>query len=270
MTLKRNGIIGTVVVHGAVIVIVLLLGFSTPLPLPAESGILINFGDNNTGRGRTEPRKTETQQVRQQEETTPPAQPVTKTETTEKILTQDVEEAPAVKNPSPKKTTTVKKENPAPVEKKTVTEEKPVEKPQEVNRRALYGGQNKSGTSDASEGTADNSGNQGSPSGSPDSPNHSMGLSSGDGISFSLEGRNPMLLQKPEFDYQKEGKVVVEITVDKQGNVVNANPGVKGSTTLDSYLLAAAKKAALQSKFDRSPNAPAYQTGTITYYFRLQ
>jgi TonB family protein len=270
MSLNKNGIIGTVVVHGAVIIIILLLGFSTQLPLPAEQGILINFGNSNTGRGRVEPRQSEKRQVEQPEEISTPSQPVAKTEVKEKVLTQDVEEAPAIKNPEPKKTTPANKENPTPVEKKPEVKEKPVEKPREVNKRALYGGQNKSGTSDASEGVSGNDGNQGSPTGSPDSPDHSLGLSSGNGISFSLEGRNPMMLQKPEFDYQKEGKVVVEITVDKQGNVVNANPGVKGSTTLDSYLLAAAKKAALKSKFDRSSNSPAYQKGTITYFFKLQ
>jgi len=47
-------------------------------------------------------------------------------------------------------------------------------------------------------------------------------------------------------------------------------PGVKGSTTLDANLLAAAKRAALKAKFDKKPDAPAYQKGTITYYFKLQ
>ena len=63
---------------------------------------------------------------------------------------------------------------------------------------------------------------------------------------------------------------MVEVTVDRLGNVTYANPGVKGSTTLDEYLLKSAKKAALGAKFDRKSGAPAYQKGTITYYFKLQ
>ena len=90
------------------------------------------------------------------------------------------------------------------------------------------------------------------------------------GTSFSLAGRNPESLPKPEYKYQIEGKVVVEITVDKQGNVTDAVPGVKGSTTLNEQLLSAAKKAALKAKFDKKPDAPSYQKGTITYFFRLQ
>ncbi|NJM14151.1 MAG: hypothetical protein HC896_01085 [Bacteroidales bacterium] len=61
----------------------------------------------------------------------------------------------------------------------------------------------------------------------------------------------------------------MEITVDKNGNVTNAVPGVKGSTTLNRYLLSEAKKAAMRSKFDQAPNAPAYQQGTVTYRFIL-
>ena len=90
------------------------------------------------------------------------------------------------------------------------------------------------------------------------------------GTSFSLAGRNPESLPKPEYYKQIEGKVVVEITVDKYGNVTDAIPGAKGSTTLDANLLDAAKKAALKAKFDKKPDAPAYQKGTITYYFKLQ
>ncbi|HYX07424.1 MAG TPA: TonB family protein, partial [Bacteroidales bacterium] len=86
----------------------------------------------------------------------------------------------------------------------------------------------------------------------------------------SLAGRNPLLLPKPDYNYQVEGKVVVEVTVDRLGNVTNAVAGVRGSTTLDENLLNAAKKAALRARFDTKPDAPAYQKGTITYHFMLQ
>jgi len=87
-------------------------------------------------------------------------------------------------------------------------------------------------------------------------------------VSFNLHGRTPESLPKPEYNGQSEGKVVVEITVDKYGNVTDAVPGVRGSTTLDANLLSASKKAALRSKFSKNPDAPAYQKGTITYLFK--
>ncbi|HNY09536.1 MAG TPA: energy transducer TonB, partial [Tenuifilaceae bacterium] len=74
---------------------------------------------------------------------------------------------------------------------------------------------------------------------------------------------------KPDYPKQKEGRVVVEVTVDNHGNVTKAIAGIKGSTTLDTDLLKAAEKAALSAKFDVSSNAPSFQVGTITYIFRL-
>ena len=97
-----------------------------------------------------------------------------------------------------------------------------------------------------------------------------IGTGIGPGISFDLKDRKYISLPKPEYKQQVEGIVVVEVTVDKEGKVTQAIPGVKGSTTLDETLLDAAKRASLQSRFDRKPNAPAFQKGTIQYNFRLQ
>jgi hypothetical protein len=51
---------------------------------------------------------------------------------------------------------------------------------------------------------------------------------------------------------------------------VSANPGIKGSTTLDEYLLKVAKEAAMKASFNSKPDAPAVQKGTITYNFILK
>ena len=109
----------------------------------------------------------------------------------------------------------------------------------------------------------------GDPTGSPESDNYSKGLGGG-GIAFDLNGRSPLFLQKPEFNIQKEGIVKVEITVDRTGKVISATPGVKGSTLVDNTLWAAAKKAALESKFNLKNDAPERQVGTITYHFMLE
>jgi outer membrane biosynthesis protein TonB len=90
------------------------------------------------------------------------------------------------------------------------------------------------------------------------------------GISYDLQGRGFQLLPSPKYDYQGEGKVVVEVSVDRSGKVTQANPGGKGSTTLDEYLLAVAKETALKAVFEPKPNAPLVQKGTITYSFILK
>ena len=268
----KTGIIGTIIFHVIVVVLFMLFGYSTPLPLPGEEGILINFGDYETGAGDTEPRITEPvkqQPVREQEKSAEEAVP---TPSEDGAITQDFEEAPAVKEQGKKeeeKTEEVKKET----EEKTQEEqtEKKEEEVREINQQALFTGRNKDNDQNTSEGITEGEGNQGSKTGSTESDNYSDLNSSGNnGIDYSLKGRNPESLPKPEYNYQIEGKVVVEITVDKYGNVTDANPGVRGSTTMEGPLLAAAKKAALKAKFNRKLDAAAYQKGTITYYFRLQ
>ena len=63
---------------------------------------------------------------------------------------------------------------------------------------------------------------------------------------------------------------MVEVSVDRSGKVIQAVAGIKGSTTLDEYLLKVAKEAALEARFDAKPNAPLFQKGTITYNFILK
>jgi TonB family protein len=76
-------------------------------------------------------------------------------------------------------------------------------------------------------------------------------------------------LPKPNYPGNEEGIVVVQVTVDKNGTVTKAEPGVRGSNTANPELIAAAKKAALSAKFNTDNNAPAFQVGTITYRFVL-
>lgn len=266
----KAGIIGTIIFHAIIVTLFMLFGYSTSLPLPGEEGILINFGDDELGSGQEEPRLSEPvrqQTVEQSRESTEEASP---SPTEDGSITQDFEEAPAVKEEGKKQETEeVKKEvKPEPQEEKT---EEKKEEERQVNEQALFPGRERNNEQSTSEGISEGEGNQGATTGSTESDNYSdLNSSGGTGINYSLEGRNPESLPKPEYNYQIEGKVVVEITVDKYGNVTDANPGVKGSTTLEASLLAAAKKAALKAKFDRKPDAPAYQKGTITYYFRLQ
>jgi len=49
-----------------------------------------------------------------------------------------------------------------------------------------------------------------------------------------------------------------------------AEPGYKGTNTLDESLLEAARKAALKARFNAKSDAAYTQTGTITYHFVLQ
>lgn len=95
------------------------------------------------------------------------------------------------------------------------------------------------------------------------------GPGSGGGIKFSLAGRSfikPPTLPK---DTKEEGKVVVNIVVDEEGNVTEADPNGRGTTTTSAMLKAKARQAALATKFNVDGKVPE-QRGTITIIFAFE
>lgn len=271
MTSERKiGLLGTFIVHNIIILILILSFITMRSNIPAEGGMMINFGTVERAGGALEPRMNDASVTQQ---TAAPAQTAV-TQAEEGIMTQDFEEAPVVE-----KKTEKKKEEKKPVEKPAVAKTEPVKKPVEeapkVDAKALYTAKGKSTQENGtSQGLYKGEGNQGSPEGSPDSDNYGQGSGNGLGIQVGggLSNRRYLSLPEPDFKVQKDGKVVVEVTVNRDGKVISATPGVKGTTIVDANLYAAAKKAALQSRFVVQENAQAFQTqtGTITYHFKLQ
>lgn len=87
----------------------------------------------------------------------------------------------------------------------------------------------------------------------------------------NLKGRTVAgSLPKPSYGVQAEGIVVVQIKVDQYGNVTEAIPGAEGTTATNKALWNAARNAAIKAHFNMKADAPALQTGTITYVFRLK
>ena len=86
---------------------------------------------------------------------------------------------------------------------------------------------------------------------------------------YSLAGRGIVgTLPKPASNVQKEGVVVVNIQVDREGNVVSAVVG-KGTDTGDYTLQQLAVAAAKKAKFTPT-DQPTLQMGKITYTFKLK
>jgi len=137
-----------------------------------------------------------------------------------------------------------------------------------VDQRALYPGLGDPASAATSQGEAGGQGNQGVPTGAPDVHVYGKGGDAA-GNQWGLTGRGLVgKLPLPSYNLNEDGVVVVEITVDKSGNVTKARSGVKGTTTPNKTLWDAAEKAARQAKFTSS-NA-IEQTGTIMYIFKLQ
>ena len=332
----KRGFWGTIVFHVIILVLLLIFGFITPLPLPGEEGILVNFGNTNQGRGIKEPapaKKSSPPPVVQKKKSepkkkTPPPPPKQESKPKQKakqeLMTQDFEETVAIESAKKKKEEEKKRKEElerkrkieeqkrqerlekeraeeaerqrlAEIERKKQEEldrlrmeeeerkrreeeerlkrEAEQKKIAEINNRAANafgaGGAGDANSKSTSQGVSYPGGNQGNPNGSANSNNYGEGGGVGNGVSYNLSGRSAMSLPKPFYPGNEEGLVVVKVTVDKYGKVTNAEPGVRGSTTYNSQLIAAAKQAALKAKFNVDQNAPAFQQGTITYRFVL-
>lgn len=256
---RLKGIIGTILFHAGLLLLLIFLGLSTPLPLPGEEGVEVNLGFSDQGMGmdqQPEPAPAE--------EISPPPQTVEEPE--EQIITQETEEAPVIEKPKEKE----KKPEVKPVEevvKEPVPEEKPVEQPK-VNPKALYKGKSTSTEQGGQEGQTGEPGDQGNPNGDPNATNYVGQGGKGNGPGFDLGGRGAKSLPSPSYNSNDEGDVVVEIFVDRDGLVVNARAGVKGTTINDARLWDVARDAAMRSRFVADPDAPERQRGTITYKFR--
>lgn len=85
-------------------------------------------------------------------------------------------------------------------------------------------------------------------------------------ISYSLVDRQHISLPIPIYTCIEGGKVVINIKVDPQGRVIEAEANKKSSTTLNGCLVDNAIQYALKSRFN--PGTPALQVGTITYLFQ--
>jgi colicin import membrane protein len=283
---RKKGIIGTSIFHIALLILLIVVAFTPPKPPETEKGILVNFGTDETGIGMIEPSPPP---VQKEASVTPP-KTAPKVQKEEPLLTQNNEEAPEVKKVDPEavkrrlekieadrklkeqlEAERKKKEAEEAERKRIEAEQKRLADIKNKTRDALANSKN-AGTTSKSEGEAGGKGNQGVQTGSVDSKNRGdgSGLGNSGNISYDLSGRGFQSLPKPNYDSQGEGKVVVEVSVDRSGKVIQAIPGYKGSTILDEYFLRVAKEAALKARFDPKSDAREIQKGTITYNFILK
>lgn len=198
----------------------------------------------------------------------------------EKILkVDDGEDVPLVEEKivHKKKNKVVKEEKKKQIEKEETEAEK-LSKKFKKNKNKNGGGVGnnfEAGENGSPDGSPTGTGNGGSGSGSGGGNGDGEGTGTGSGkgsgfgggkIGIDLKGR--MLVRPPQLpkDTKEEGKVVVEITVDTEGNVIEANPNGRGTSTSSPILKAKAKQAALNTKFDINGKFDE-QHGTITIIF---
>ena len=137
------------------------------------------------------------------------------------------------------------------------------------------------GQNGGGDGNSGHAGNDGSPDGNPNThgqggdgsgPDKGPGDGSGTpgkgkgGVGFSLDGRKMMTPPVLPKNITEEGRVVVEIVVDKNGTVIKAEANGRGTNTNSANLKTIARQAAFATKFNVS-GAEGEQKGTLTMVF---
>lgn len=251
-----KGLVATLIFLFMVLLALFFLGLYYQEPPPEEQGVMMALGLPDAGQN-SEPAASP--------EPTPSQPPPPATEQQEdESLTQDEEEAPAIE----KEKTKTEKTKPTETPKKDPTPPKEETKPAErkPDPSSLFQKRDKKGEG---QGDGEKQGDKGDPDGNPDGNPDGGGLGS-EGVKYSLGGRGiargVTVTEKP----QKEGIIVMQIWVDRNGNVIRAKFQLRGSTSQDADLIRIAERSALTAKFKSNPDAPEEQVGTITFTFKLR
>ena len=240
---KGIAIVGTIVVHALAVLVLFLMAFKTPLPLPGEEGVEVDLGMMDQGMGNIQPEKPAIPMAAQ------PQQEQTKKE--EDIVTQNDEEAPAIEKP---KNTKPK-------------QEKPTEEPQQqVIKRALYPSNSKP-QAGGSEGITDQPGDQGKPDGDIHNMNYSGNGGLGNGGGTFNENCGYKNLVRPPDDFKQEGDIAVDVHVDREGRVTNPEINHKKTNINDKKMQNEALDAARRSTYNPDPNGLQSERRTIVYHY---
>ncbi|TRX01135.1 energy transducer TonB [Flavobacterium gawalongense] len=250
-------------------------------------GVTVNFGDSDLGSGANY--KSEVLEVKNQTKQTP-----TKTTPDEAILSQENSNEESVVIPQKEKTKkpiTVVKEEPKPVVVKPKVSNNTNDALSSILKGSNKGGDgddkatgNKGksngslssngyyGTGGSGGGTGGGNGTGtgiGTGSGYGSGSGGGTGSGSGGGVGYSLGNRKAISKPAPKYTCNEQGKVVVEVSVDRNGRTINAVAGIKGTTNTAKCLLDQARIAAMNTKWDASGDAPEKQVGKIVYNFNL-
>jgi hypothetical protein len=253
---------------------------------PLEYGVAVNFGTTDTGSGVVQPKKpiaaANTAVSEPVEEPVKAASPALSSEpaASEEVLTAEDLETIAIKKAeaeTAKRQADAEAKMKAEADAKEKAEQERLKKEAELKAKkkqeldALMGGiGTNDGTDTGSEGDDDTAGDKGQLNGNPYAPSYFGSPGSGNGgVGYGLNGRGRPSKSKVIPDCDEEGKVVVEIHVNQNGNVVKAIPGKRG-TTGDICLYNAAKKTALTHKWPADSNAPAKQIGFVIVDFSVR
>jgi outer membrane biosynthesis protein TonB len=227
------------------------------IPAVYETGeIAINFGTSNVGQGKVQPKEPI--------KTAPtPASAQTSKAAAQNITTQTTKAAPVIKSSESKSTIT---SNDA-VKPKAVEAPKPSKSTSDA-LSSLINGPKSDGKAAGGDGDDNQAGDKGSLDGDSYASAYfgSGGGKSGGG--WGLKGRQLSNSGKVVQNCNESGTVVVQITVNRSGNVIDARY-TKGTTNTNPCLVNPAIATANKYKWQSDPKAPETQVGFIVVNFKL-
>src|ERR1700761_4729777 len=279
--LKATGY--TAVAVALLLTIFFIVSWTLPVepPVTVQDGIEVNLGNSDKGLGKDQPFLPGEPSAEEKEKYTPPKPAVVEKAPAKDVETDDnnKEEAPVVKKAvvtKPNATRIPDKEE-TKVKARPVKAPDPVPTPVKPKPKAVFHGVNGTGNGGnaaddfkpgGNEGVAGGRGDQGAPGGNPNSTNYTGGGHGSGGVSISrgLAGRG--IISNPSFtdDFNQTAKVAVDIHINANGNVIDADYQPRGSTTADANLKAIAIRKAHQVKFNGGADE---SVGTIVFNFRV-
>ena len=244
---KQKSFAITLVIMGLIILLLLMAKLGMHTELPEEGGeIAITFGTDSQGMGEITPPKTSEASEASEAQKEEIVEKDNVDSSAENLITQETEEETITIPP------------------KKVKKEKPKEqKPSSSTTNALSNVMNAISKSSQT-------GYKGDPNGNPYANSFYGGSGTGgSGKGWGLNGRKNISGENIRQDCNEAGFVVVQIEVDRNGKVIRAKAGQKGTTNSAPCLLEAARKSALTYRFNADEKAPQTQIGFITINFRL-
>lgn len=259
-------------VHVLLFLLFMLVKYGTPvIDEPAEMGMEVNLGNSDDGYGTNQPMNTEDPSPNEvaMASNAVPAQ----SKMNDEVLKTEEPDAPVINTKPVKNKANSAEENNKPLAKSQAPNQQPQTSTTQRPRYVFNGSTGKGGNSatanlpGGSEGNTRGTGDRGVPGGTPGAANYSgIPGRGGNGISHTLTGRAIVAYPPPDADFRESGKVVIRITVNREGIIVNKQ--VRSATNAEIRGIALRKLDKV--RFNKSDNAPEEQFGDITFVFKTR
>lgn len=276
-TKNTKALAWTIGIHALLLLVFVLAKYTLPAMQQVEDlGMEVNLGTTEDGFGDDQPEDMEDPAAADNVAVVNAADNADADD--REVHTTDEADAPIVHSkPTPKKKEQkVVIQQPKPptqvVKKSNISKPNAKQPTTQPAKKYVYAGSNGKGGNSAqnnkpggNEGIGAGNGDMGVPGGTPGASNYTgVPGEGGTSINHALNGRNIVARPDPKAEFNEGGKVVIRVTVNRDGEIVNARVVSASNANLRSIAL----KKVQNVRFNKSTDAPTEQFGNITFNFR--